>query len=171
MEEDSEMMPMEGSPGSGDYGMEMDDMQGHMEDMDGYGDESQGMSQEDGDDDSLNFDQDPQYANLPPLDKMRKVRREIVKTINDFRAAHGHPKVYLDPNTNQAAYEYAKYLLNERAWDNPDEGQLEELCQHYKLIPKQKAIVGYSHLDDDAAGGDFTKMAEHMDAHGLLLEM
>lgn len=32
-----------GSPGSGDYGMEMDDMQGHMEDMDGYGDESQGM--------------------------------------------------------------------------------------------------------------------------------
>jgi len=36
---------------------------------------------------------------------------------------------------------------------------------------KQKAIVGYSHLDDDSAGGDYTKMAEHMDAHGLLLEM
>ena len=45
---------------------------------------------------------------------MRKVRREIVKTINDFRAAHGHSKVYLDTNTNAAAYEYAKYLLNER---------------------------------------------------------
>jgi len=32
-----------GSPGSGEYGMEMDDMQGHMDDMDGmegsYGDE------------------------------------------------------------------------------------------------------------------------------------
>jgi len=81
MEEDSEMMPMEGkllvltpakrasevaremqsiidknwfivagSPGSGDYGMEMEDdmdgMHGHMEDMDGYddyGEDSQGM--------------------------------------------------------------------------------------------------------------------------------
>jgi hypothetical protein len=31
--------------------------------------------------------------------------------------------------------------------------------------------VGYSHLDDDTAGGDITKMAEFMDAHGLLLEM
>lgn len=102
---------------------------------------------------------------------MRKVRREIVKTINDFRAGFGRPKIYLDTNTNAAAYEYAKYLLQQRAWDNPDEQNLEEVCQHFKLIPKQKAIVGYSHLDDDSAGGDFTKMAEHMDAHGLLLEM
>ena len=31
--------------------------------------------------------------------------------------------------------------------------------------------MGYSHLDDDNASGDFTKMSEHMDAHGLLLEM
>ena len=52
---------------------------------------------------------------------MRKVRREIVKTINDFRAGFGRPKIYLDPFTNMAAYEYAKYLLQQRAWDNPDE--------------------------------------------------
>ena len=102
---------------------------------------------------------------------MRKVRREIVKTINDFRGAFQKSKIFVDPNTNAAAYEYANYLLKERAWDNPDEGVLEEICQHFKLIPKQKAIVGYSHLDDDAAGGDVTKMAEFMDAHGLLLEM
>ena len=102
---------------------------------------------------------------------MRKVRREIVKTINDFRAGFGRSKIYIDPKTSEAAYEYANYLLKERAWDNPDENVLEELCQHYKLIPKQKAIVGYSHLDDDTAGGDITKMAEFMDAHGLLLEM
>jgi len=49
------MFSLIGSPGSGDYGMEMDDMggmQGHMDDMDGmdhmdgmegYGDESAGM--------------------------------------------------------------------------------------------------------------------------------
>ena len=102
---------------------------------------------------------------------MRKVRREIVKTINDYRSRFQRPQIYLDANTNAAAYEYAKYLLKERAWDNPDEGVLEELCQAFKLIPKQKAIVGFSHLDDDAASGDPTKMAEFMDAHGLLLEM
>jgi len=118
------MMPMEGSPG---YGMEMDDMDG-MEDMDdmdgmGYGDESH-MSGEGGDDESLNFDQDPQFAHLPPLDKMRKVRREIVKTINDFRAGFGRPKIFIDQFTNQAAFEFANYLLRERAWDNPDEDTL-----------------------------------------------
>ena len=97
---------------------------------------------------------------------MRKVRREIVKTINDYRSRFQRPQIYLDANTNAAAYEYAKYLLKERAWDNPDEGVLEELCQAFKLIPKQKAIVGFSHLDDDAASGDPTKMAEFMDASG-----
>merc|ERR1711971_1438561 len=101
MEEESEMMPMEGSPGSGDYGVEMDDMDGmhhgemmdemDMDGMEGYGEESQ-QSQDDGDDDSLNFDQDPQYAHLPPLDKMRKVRREIVKTINDYRSRFQRPQ-------------------------------------------------------------------------------
>ena len=131
------------------------------------------QSNEDGDDDSLNFDADPQFAHLPPLstDKMRKVRRDIVKTINDFRAGFGRPRVYVDPFTNQAAFEYANFLLRERAWDNPDEDTLEQVCQHHKLVVKQKAIVGYSHLDDDSAGGDYTKMAENMDAHGLLLEM
>ena len=43
-----------------------------------------------GDDDSLNFEQDPQFAHLPPLDKMRKVRREVIKTCNDYRAKFGH---------------------------------------------------------------------------------
>lgn len=35
--------------------------------------------------DSMNFDQDSQYAHLPPLDKMRKVRREVIRTINEYR--------------------------------------------------------------------------------------
>ena len=102
---------------------------------------------------------------------MRKVRREIVKTINDFRAGFNRPKIYIDPLTNLAAFEFANYLLRERQWDNPDEETLETVCKHHNIVVKQKAIVGYSHLDDDSAGGDYTKMAEHMDAHGLLLEM
>ena len=102
---------------------------------------------------------------------MRKVRREIVKTINDFRARFEHPRIYTDYYTNAAAYEYADYLLKERAWDNPDESVLEEICEKLKVIGKPRVIVGYSHLDDDNATGDITKMEEFMDAHGLLLEM
>ena len=76
----------------------------------------------------MNFDQDPQFNNLPPLDKMRKVRREIVKTINEFRAGFGRSQIYIDHYTNEAAYEYANYLLKERAWDSPDPAILEEVC-------------------------------------------
>ena len=101
---------------------------------------------------------------------MRKVRREIVKTINDFRAGAGKSKIQLDPTSNLAANEYAKYLLEQRAWDNPDEQKLAEICQTFKLIPNQKAVIGYSLLDDDHTTVDSTKMDEYMDAHGLLLE-
>lgn len=51
---------------------------------------------------------------------MRKVRREIVKTVNDFRAGFQRRRVYIDPIMNMAAYEFANYLLRERAWDSPD---------------------------------------------------
>jgi len=54
---------------------------GMMDDEDdGYGQEEEA--------DSLNFENNPDYQNLPKLDKMRKIRREILKTINDVREAH-----------------------------------------------------------------------------------
>ena len=56
------------------------------------------------------------YANLQPLDEMRKVRRDIVRTINELRASEEKPEIYLDPMTNLAANEYAKLLLQKRAW-------------------------------------------------------
>lgn len=69
-----------------------------MEDnMDDYGDEEE----------SLNFDGDPEFANMPPLDKMRKIRRAIIKTINDMREAHNSPGIYMDIMGNRAATEYA----------------------------------------------------------------
>jgi hypothetical protein len=33
----------------------------------------------------MNFDENPAFANMPPLDKMRKIRRDIIKSINDYR--------------------------------------------------------------------------------------
>jgi len=67
----------------------------------------EGMGDYGDEDESINFDQDPEYANMPPLDKMRKIRRAIVKTINDMREAHNAPSIYLDVMSNRAATEYA----------------------------------------------------------------
>lgn len=66
----------------------------------------------------MNFEQDPAYAGLPPLDKMRKVRRDILRTINDFREKYHSPGLYLDPLTNRAAMEYAQMLLEEDQDEN-----------------------------------------------------
>ena len=120
-----------------------------------------------GDDDSLNFEQDPNFAHLPPLDKMRKVRREVIKTCNEYRAKFGHQSVYTDTFTNLAANEYARFLLSEKH----SEDALAQICEHHKVIGQQKAIIGFSYLDDDHDAGDLTKMNEFMDAHGLLLEL
>ena len=125
-----------------------------------------------GDDDSLNFDQDPAYSHLPALDKMRKVRREVIKTINEFRKHAGLGSIYSDQFTNQAANEYARFLLQEEANDD----SLQQICEEYKIVchkkeDQQKAIIGFAYLDDDNSSNDMTKQAEFLDAHGLLLEL
>jgi len=48
----------------------------------------------------MNFEQDPQFAGLPPLDRMRKVRREVLRTINETRERFGNPGIYSDTFTN-----------------------------------------------------------------------
>ena len=109
------------------YGMEMgDEEMGDPMDMDmdyyeeggpiheGYGDEEEeheyGPEQEE-EDEEIDFSADPQFQGLPPLDKMRKVRREILKTINDIREKFGNLSVYPDHQAHKAACEYAEYLL------------------------------------------------------------
>jgi hypothetical protein len=55
--------------------------EGQMMEMGEYDDE--------GDEESINFDENPEYAHMPKLDRMRKIRRDILRTINDVREAHG----------------------------------------------------------------------------------
>ena len=73
----------------------------------------------------MNFDGDPEYAKMPPLDKMRKIRRAIIKTINDVREAHNSPSIYMDVMANRAANEYAQYLLT----NSEDDEKAKEFCQ------------------------------------------
>lgn len=103
---------VEGDMMDGEYDQEDmmgDEMQdGEMmddEDMMGYGDEE--------DDNSFGFDNDPQYADFPGLDPRRKVRREILKTINEMRDKYDRPNVHMDILTNHAAENYAEFLLRE----------------------------------------------------------
>ena len=98
---------------------------------------------------------------------MRKVRREVIRTCNEYRGKFNHPSVYTDTFTNHAANEYAKFLLTEEH----NEESLQQIAEHHKIVGTQKAIIGFSYLDDDHDAGDLTKMNEFMDAHGLLLEL
>ena len=48
------------------------------------------------DEDSFGFDNDPAYAGYPPLDPRRKVRREILRTINELRDKFDRPNMHID---------------------------------------------------------------------------
>lgn len=95
-----------------DYGMEeqhmMDGEYGDMGDMhDEYDQEGMDMGdggmmdmgdhQYDDEEESINFDENPEFAHMPKLDKMRKIRRDILRTINELREAHGVPRMSIDP--------------------------------------------------------------------------
>lgn len=91
-----------------DDGQEYDPMDGSGQ----YEDDGQEFYDEQGDEDEeIDFSADPQFQGLPQLDKMRKVRREILSTINDIRAKFGNSAVYADVLGNRAANEYAEFLL------------------------------------------------------------
>lgn len=108
-------MEMDQSPEGMESGMmgEMDDMEygeeGEQHMMEGehdpYGQEGEGEfdeyemqgegEEEDAEqEEELDFQSDPQFAGLPPLDKMRKVRREIIRTINDIRAKFNNASLH-----------------------------------------------------------------------------
>lgn len=104
---------------------------------------------------------------MPPLDRMRKIRRTILKTINDVRAAHNCEPLQTDFHGNKAANEYALYLLS-----NPeDEAKCLEICKESQVhfIGSAKPLVGFARLEEEEQQG--TLHEQMMDAHGLLLEL
>ena len=139
----------------------MDD--GDYHDMDMEGDDDQDAMD---DDESFGFDQNPEYSHLPPLDKMRKVRREILRTVNDVREKFNHTSIYGEILLNRVANEYSQFLLSE----DENQATLDEICERHGVIGKPKAIVGVAYLEEEE-NPDKTKHEEFMDAHGLLLEL
>lgn len=48
---------------------------------------------------------------MPPLDRMRKIRRDVIRSINDYRDRENIPGLYMDILANRVANEYAEFLL------------------------------------------------------------
>lgn len=102
---------------------------------------------------------------------MRKVRREVLKTINELRTRNeaGTLDLNIDEYANRAAEEYAYYLLAE---DKNDQ-TVKKLCENHHVVNHENivAIYGYAYFEDDFESPDRTRFDEYMDAHGLLLEL
>ena len=115
---------------------------------------------------------------MPPLDKFRKIRRDVLQTINDLRhkAAEKAPDTIPlehDEFGNAAADAYAEQLLGPLKME-PNDNMMQQFCEQFGLVNPNKdavAIIGFSYLEDDMESPDKTRAAEFMDAHGLLLEL
>jgi hypothetical protein len=89
------------------------------------------LQQEESNGESLNFDNDERFAHMPPLDKFRKIRRDVLQTINDLRAKFPETMpLDHDEFGNHAADEYATYLLTE----DENKGTLEKICDYHNVV-------------------------------------
>jgi len=166
-----------------DYGQEGSEMEGGMvyqdEDGnlimyhgDGMGEEDDEMGDEYGMEGSpeqeINFDSNPAFANMPPLDKMRKFRRDIIKSINEYRQMNSVPGVMGDILANRAASEYAEYLLT----GEENEQTLNDILAKHMYVGAVTTLVGLSMLEVDEEDGDSHRVlhGEFMDSHGVLCE-
>ena len=103
---------------------------------------------------------------MPPLDKMRKIRRDIIKTINDLREKVSTPGVVMDILSNRAANEYAEFLLS----SEEDIEKEKEILAKHMIVGDVKTLVGVSNLEEEESE-DKVLYNEFMDAHGLLCEL
>lgn len=55
--------------------------------------------------DELDFDKRIEFSGLPPLDKSRKIKMELLRMINNSRIEKNKSNLYLDEISSIAAYE------------------------------------------------------------------
>lgn len=78
------------------------------------------------------------------------------------------PEVHIDQFANEAADEYARYLLERNP---PNDETVKKICENKLSIGEPKVVVGNAGLEEDVEFKDKNKLDEYMDAHGLLLEL
>lgn len=181
-EHDDEEQYMDGHEGMLDNEGEYDEMEGEqMDEEDGEGHGNFEEDYDDGEQDILDFENDPQFAHLPPLNKLRKSRRNILRSINDIRYQFNSKKtdgikilpISVDHIMERVANEYAEHLLHQQ----PDPAILQELIDKHEALGSPdtfansyKCIVGEAFYDTET--GDEEELKDvFMDAHGLLFEL
>jgi hypothetical protein len=89
------------------------------------------VNQEESGAEELNFDNDERFAHLPPLDKFRKIRRDVLHTINNLRAKFPDTlPLNHDEFGNHAADEYATFLLTE----DENKQTLQKICEYHNVV-------------------------------------
>ncbi len=78
------------------------------------------------------------------------------------------PEVHIDQFANEAADDYAKYLLE---LNETNDETLKKICESHLTVGEPKVIVGNAGLEENVEFRDKNKLDEYMDAHGLLLEL
>ncbi len=132
------------------------------------------LEEEEEESEKLDFENDPNFAHLPPLDRLRKSRRDILRSINEIRQGRKLTVVHTDHTMIWVASEYAEHILQS---GGQDETILEELIDKYDAVGAEgtnakeyTCLVGEAFYD--AETGDEKELAEaFMDAHGLLFEL
>lgn len=82
---------------------------------------------------------------MGPMDRMRKIRRFILRTVNDIRVAQGNEKLVEDIQGNKAANDYALHLLS-----NPEDPEkCKEFCEANLVSGDMKALCGMAFLEDE----------------------
>jgi hypothetical protein len=116
----------------------------------------------------IHFDEIPAFANLPPLDPWRKIRRELLKILNQSRHEEDPnlQEMHIDYLATDAAQEYAKYVLEEEE----DDKILHDLILSCKTVGEIKSCIATTFLEEEAS--DPKHLVEpFIDAHGLLMEL
>ena len=120
------------------------------------------------DESDVNFEDLPAYAHLPPLDSWRKVRRELLKALNQTREEEvgGLPEVHMDWLASEGLQEYAKYVLE----DEEDSDKIPEFIGASKSVGKYIFCTAVTILEDEVTESKHL-IAPFLDAHGLISEL
>lgn len=119
------------------------------------------------DESDVNFDEILAYKNLPPQDPWRKVKRELMKNLNQFRAEEVPNKMplYQEWLGSEPLQEYVKAVLD----DDEDPEQLSTIMASSKAVGKFQCGTAVTGLEDDS--GDINHLIDpFLDAQGLIFE-
>mmetsp|Transcript_17526 Transcript_17526/g.19828 ORF Transcript_17526/g.19828 Transcript_17526/m.19828 type:complete len:813 (+) Transcript_17526:34-2472(+) len=123
--------------------------------------------EEDDEEEELDFSNNPEFARLPPLDQMRRYRREIFNELNQQRSESDLPPMQLDILGNLAATEYAEWLQQ----NGESDAKCQEICEKYGCVGENVGVISGTVLDEDIKRDHAHLLPSFMDAHGLLMEI